>query len=102
MEFLTPFITVVHIIVCVFIVIAVLLQPGKGGDLGSIFGGSSQTIFGASGALPFLTKLTRLLGVIFIVTSLSLGYISIQGERSTVIKDEPAVSGSFGTEETTP
>jgi preprotein translocase subunit SecG len=77
----------IHIIVSVLLIITVLLQPGKGDDLGTIFGGSSQTIFGASGAVPFLTKVTRVLAIIFIITSLSLGYFSAKGIRSSVIEE---------------
>jgi preprotein translocase subunit SecG len=77
----------IHIIVSIFLIITVLLQPGKGDDLGTIFGGSSQSIFGASGAVPFLTKVTRILAVVFIITSLSLGYFSAKGIRSSVIEE---------------
>ena len=92
MEILIPFIKVIHIIVCVFLIVLVLLQPGKGGDLGSVFGGgSSDSVFGSSGAVPFLAKLTRLLAVIFVITSLSLGYFSVRSIRSSVITDTPAV-----------
>ncbi len=77
----------IHIIVSILLIITVLLQPGKGDDLGTIFGGSSQSIFGASGAVPFLTKVTRVLAVVFIVTSLSLGYFSAKGIRSSVIEE---------------
>jgi preprotein translocase subunit SecG len=77
----------IHIIVSIFLIITVLLQPGKGDDLGTIFGGSSQSIFGASGAVPFLTKVTRVLAVVFVITSLSLGYFSAKGIRSSVIEE---------------
>jgi len=104
-EILIPFIKVIHILVCVFLIVLVLLQPGKGGGLGSVFGGgSSDSVFGSSGAAPFLTKLTRLLALIFVVTSLSLGYFSVRSIKSTVISDVPAVEqnvsspGESGTE----
>ncbi|MEM4408669.1 MAG: preprotein translocase subunit SecG [Candidatus Caldarchaeum sp.] len=87
MEILTPFVFAIHIIVCILITIVVLLQPGKSGDLGSIFGGSTQTIFGATGAVPFLAKLTRILALVFFVTSLSLSYLSATGIKSSVIKE---------------
>jgi len=91
-EILIPFIKVIHIIICIFLIVLVLLQPGKGGDLGAVFGGgSSDSVFGSSGAAPFLTKLTRLLALIFIITSLSLGYFSVRGIQSSVISDTPAV-----------
>ncbi|MGE5445256.1 MAG: preprotein translocase subunit SecG [Ignavibacteriales bacterium] len=77
----------IHIIVSILLIVTVLLQPGKGDDLGTIFGGSSQSIFGASGAVPFLTKITRVLAVVFIITSLSLGYFSAKGISSSVIEE---------------
>jgi len=91
-EFIIPIIKVVHVLVSVVLIIVVLLQPGKGGDLGSVFGGgTSESVFGASGAVPFLTKVTRLFAVVFFITSLSLGYFSVQNIQSTVIKSTPAV-----------
>jgi len=50
------FLTTIHIVVCVFLVIVVLLQHGKGADIGATFGGASQTVFGASGAAPFSAR----------------------------------------------
>ena len=92
MEIVTNLVFVIHIIVSILLVITVLLQPGKGGDLGSMFGGgTSESIFGASGAVPFLTKVTRILAVIFMITSLSLGYFSARGISSSVITDSPSV-----------
>jgi len=86
-QFIIPVVEVVHILVSLILVIVVLLQPGKAGDLGSVFGGgTSESVFGASGAVPFLAKLTRLLAVIFFITSLSLGYFSIQKTQSSVIE----------------
>ena len=92
MEFIIPIIKVIHIFVSLFLIVIVLLQPGKGGDLGSVFGGgTSESVFGASGAVPFLTKLTRLLAVIFFLTSLSLGYFSVTSIKSSVIDPTPSV-----------
>ena len=90
----------IHIIVCIFLIVLVLLQPGKGGGLGSVFGGgSSDSVFGSSGAAPFLTKLTRLLPLIFVITSLSLGYFSVRSIKSTVISDVPAVEQNVSSPE---
>ncbi len=86
MDIITSTVVAVHIIASVLIIITVLLQPGKSGDLGSIFGGSTQSVFGATGAVPFLTKVTRVLALIFLITSLSLGYISTQKFKSSVIR----------------
>ncbi len=69
-------VVVVHIVVCIALCIAVLLQQGKGADIGAVFGGSSQTVFGSSGAGNILTKLTAGLAVVFFSTSLFLAYSS--------------------------
>lgn len=66
--------TFVHIFACFFMVIVVLLQTGKGADVGAVFGGSSQTVFGSSGAGNFLTKMTTGIAVLFMLTSLFLSY----------------------------
>jgi len=84
-DIVTTLVITVHVIVSLLLIVVVLLQPGTSGDLGSIFGGSTQSIFGATGAVPFLTKLTRILALIFLVTSLSLGYMSTKKFRSSVI-----------------
>lgn len=82
---------VLHIIVSVLLILVVLLQPGKSGDLGSIFGGgTSESIFGSSGAVPFLVKVTRGLAVLFLLTSLTLAYFSMGGGSKSVISDIPA------------
>jgi len=82
---------VLHIIVSILLILVVLLQPGKSGDLGSIFGGgTSESIFGSSGAVPVLVKVTRGLAVLFFLTSLSLGYFAMGGGNKSVISDIPA------------
>ena len=92
MEIVITFIKGIHIVVSILLIITVLLQPGKGGDLGSMFGGTTESIFGASGAVPFLTKVTRVLAVLFMITSLSLGYFSTRGVKSSVVKESAPVS----------
>ena len=68
-------ITVLHIVACLVLVLVVLLQHGKGADIGAAFGaGASNTVFGARGAGNFLTKLTTGTVVVFMLTSLSLSY----------------------------
>jgi preprotein translocase subunit SecG len=64
------------VLVCISICIVVLLQQGKGADIGAVFGGSSQTVFGSAGAGNFLTKLTSGLAVVFFATSIYLAYTS--------------------------
>jgi preprotein translocase subunit SecG len=69
--------TVVHITVCLFLILVVLLQAGKGGGMGIAFGGAgSQTVFGSSGAGNFLTRLTSITATIFLLTSLALAHYS--------------------------
>jgi preprotein translocase subunit SecG len=67
---------VLHIVVCISLVIVVLLQQGKGADVGAVFGGSSQTVFGAGGASSPLFKLTWTFAALFAFTSLFLAYSS--------------------------
>ena len=66
----------IHVLVSIALVIIILLQHGKGADVGAVFGGSSQTLFGAGGAGNALTKATVLLATIFFMTSLFLAYAS--------------------------
>jgi len=77
---MVTFLTVLHIMVCIFLIIVVLLQAGKGGGMGIAFGGGggSQTVFGSSGAGNFLTKLTAVTAFLFLVTSLGLAHYSSQ------------------------
>ena len=72
---MTILITVIHVLTCLLIIAAVLLQSGKGAETGVMLGGSSQSMFGAQGATPFLSKLTVVLATVFMVTSLSLALI---------------------------
>lgn len=96
MEVVESLIKFLHIIVSIILILAVLLQPGKSGDLGSMFGGgSSESVFGSSGAVPFLSKLTRVLAVVFFATSLSLGYFAIRGSSSSVLQGETAPTAEF-------
>jgi preprotein translocase subunit SecG len=74
---------VLHVIVCTFLVLVVLLQAGKGGGMGIAFGGGgSQTVFGSSGAGNFLTKLTAICATIFFLNSLGLAYLSSQSDSN--------------------
>jgi preprotein translocase subunit SecG len=78
-------IIILHIIVCVILIFAVLLQSGKAADLAGAFGGGgSQTAFGARGNATLLTKLTTASAVIFMLTSLGLWIVSGKGATSVV------------------
>ena len=78
-----------HVSVCVLLILIVLLQSGKGAEMGaSIGGGGSQTFFGAAGPANILTKITTGVAIIFMVTSLTLAYISgHQADSSVMTKD---------------
>ena len=95
-------ITTIHILVCLFIIIVVLLQSGKSGDISAAFGGQgSQTAFGPRGAASALSKATTWSAVAFMVTSITLSvYASrrsgptsvLQGVKSQPVKTQPAPS----------
>ncbi len=81
------FLTVVHVIVCVFLMLVVLLQAGRGGGIGLAFGsGGSQSVFGSSGGATFLTKLTATCAIIFFANSLALAYLSSQSDSRRLQK----------------
>ncbi|HEY6339400.1 MAG TPA: preprotein translocase subunit SecG [Candidatus Sulfotelmatobacter sp.] len=94
------FIVVVHILVCFFIVMVVLLQSGQSGDISAAFGGQgSQTAFGPRGAASALEKATTWSAVLFIITSITLSiYASghsgpksvLQGIKTQPVKTQPA------------
>jgi preprotein translocase subunit SecG len=74
---MTALIVAIHVLTCLALIGIVLLQHGKGADMGSAFGsGASQTVFGSRGAGSFLTKLTTGAAVVFMVTSLTLSYFT--------------------------
>ncbi|MGO9613761.1 MAG: preprotein translocase subunit SecG [Dissulfurispiraceae bacterium] len=78
---------ILHVVVCIFLISIVLLQRGKGADIGAAFGGSSQTLFGSRGAATFLNKLTTASAVIFMLTSLALTMATTK--TTSVIKQTP-------------
>lgn len=82
-------VTIFHIIACMFLIGVVLLQQGKGADMGAVFGGSSSTIFGSGGAGNFLTRLTTAMAIIFMLTSLTLTYTGARRVTSTVFDSAP-------------
>lgn len=80
-----------HVVVCVMLIGTVLLQQGKGADMGAVFGGSSSTVFGSSGAGNFLSRMTTGLAIVFMLTSLGLTYLSTAGVTATIFdSDIPA------------
>jgi preprotein translocase subunit SecG len=91
---------IVHIIVCLFLVIVVLLQSGKAADLAGAFGGmGSQTAFGPRGSATLLSKATTISAALFMVTSLSLSILATRnaGLATTVLEGEPTKPVPTGT-----
>jgi preprotein translocase subunit SecG len=66
----------IHVMVCLALIIVILLQQGKGAEIGAVFGGSSQTVFGATGAGNVMTKATWAMAAVFFATSIFLAYAS--------------------------
>jgi preprotein translocase subunit SecG len=90
---MNTFLTVLHVFVCLLLILVVLLQRGKGSDIGAALGGGgSNTVFGSRGAGNFLTKLTTAAAVLFMLTSLSLSYISTQEGQLQIFDEEPAAA----------
>ena len=93
-------ITIVHIAVCLFLIIVVLLQSGKSGDIAAAFGGmGSQTAFGPRGAATILSRATTWSAIIFMVTSITLSVFAsrrgvtnsvLQGVKPSQTKSQPA------------
>ena len=79
--------TIVHVLVCLFLIGIVLLQHGKGADVGATFGGSSQSLFGTEGPLPLLNKITTASAIIFMLTSVTLAYYSADKSTSSVMQE---------------
>lgn len=88
---MATFILVIHLIVCIFLIFIVLIQSGKGAEMGAAFGGSSQTLFGARGAATFFSKLTTIAAIVFMITSLSLAVFTAKG-GSVVKKTTPSAT----------
>ncbi|WP_438024454.1 preprotein translocase subunit SecG [Sorangium sp. So ce233] len=73
---------IVHVFVCLFLILVVLLQQGRGGGMGSAMGGATAQVFGGRGAGNFMTRLTAACAAVFMATSVSLAYLSSAGDRA--------------------
>jgi preprotein translocase subunit SecG len=81
------FLMTLHVVVCLVLVVVVLLQHGKGADMGAVLGGGgSNTVFGSRGAGNFLTKLTTGCAITFMLTSLTLSYLRSQDSDSQLFE----------------
>ncbi|MFP2933194.1 preprotein translocase subunit SecG, partial [Pyxidicoccus sp. 3LG] len=73
------FVTIVHVLVCVFMIFVILLQPGKDAGMGSALGGGAATsAFGGRGAVTFLSKLTGVFATLFFISSLGLSFVGLR------------------------
>ena len=88
---MTAVLITLHIIVCIALIVVVLLQAGKGAEMGVSFGGGgSNTVFGAAGGRDFMSKLTAAAAIIFMLTSLTLAYFYGQPGSSSVMPETKA------------
>ncbi len=93
-------VVILHVVVSVALILVILLQTGKGADIGAVFGGgSSQTLFGSSGPTSFLSKLTAAAAISFMCTSLFLAYFSGGRPTASIMKGGapgPSMPGPVG------
>src|SRR5688572_25808628 len=85
----TP-LSVIHIIACLFLILVVLVQPGKSGGLGAFTGAAATQVFGGRGAGNFLTKTTWVTAAVFFLSSISLAYLSSSSDESLAKKSSDA------------
>lgn len=85
-------VVILHLVVCLFLIFIILIQSSKGAEMGAAFGGSSQTLFGSRGAATFLSKLTTVAAILFMLTSLSLAIFSVR--RGSVMTTVPVKESS--------
>ncbi|MCI0469999.1 MAG: preprotein translocase subunit SecG [Nitrospirae bacterium] len=86
---MTTLLLIIHVMVCLFLIFIVLIQGGKGAEMGAAFGGSSQTLFGSRGAATVFSKITTISAVVFMLTSLILTIATTKG--TSVIKQTAPV-----------
>ena len=90
---------VLHLVICIALIMIVLLQTGKGSEIGAVFGSSSQTLFGSTGGSTFFGKLTAGVAIVFMITSLILASRSSRVTGDSVMEGvKPAVTEQAITE----
>ena len=87
-----------HVSVCIALILIVLLQTGKGADMGAAFGGSSQALFGSTGATSFMHKITAAAAIIFMLTCMALTLHFGKGETSSVMEGVSQTEAPVATE----
>jgi preprotein translocase subunit SecG len=89
------FATIIHVLLCLFMVFVILLQPGKDAGMGAAFGGGAATsAFGGRGAVTFLSKVTAVCAGLFFVTSLGLSFVGMSGSVATRVPAPAAAPAS--------
>ena len=89
------FLIIIHVIVSIALIAVVLLQSGKGAEMGASFGASgSQSVFGAGGGTTFLSKMTTGAAIIFMLTSLSLAFLSGKSGSSSIMSSKSATKAA--------
>src|SRR5271165_5151070 len=92
---------IIHVFVCLFLMLVVLLQQGKSGGMGAAFGGgATQQVFGGRGAGNLLTRATTICAATFMLTSVSLAYVSSSGDRelkARAVEEQRKGKGNEGT-----
>ncbi|AZZ94203.1 preprotein translocase subunit SecG [Hahella sp. KA22] len=97
MELFETLIVIVHVIVAAGVIGLVLIQQGKGADMGASFGGgASQTVFGSGGSGSFLTKMTTTLAIVFFLSSFALAYVAKQKAGQVTASGVPVVETVSG------
>ena len=82
-------VTIIHVVMCVALIAIVLLQTGKGAEMGSAFGGASNTIFGGAGPASFLNKVTTIAAIVFMLSSFTLAILSGRSGSSSKVLESP-------------
>lgn len=88
---MVAFFTVIHVLLCVFMIFVILLQPGKDAGMGAALGGGAATsAFGGRGAVTFLSKLTAVCAGLFFLTSLGLSFVGVRSSVTSSLVTKPA------------
>ena len=97
------FFTIVHVLLCVFMIFVILLQPGKDAGMGAALGGGAATsAFGGRGAVTFLSKLTAVCAALFFLTSLGLSFVGVRGSVTSSLLAKPAPAAAPASGSTAP
>jgi preprotein translocase subunit SecG len=83
------FVVIIHVVACIALIAIVLLQTGKGAEMGAAFGGASQTLFGGTGGTSFMSKLTTGAAIVFMLTCLWLSYRPTTASNRSLMQDVP-------------